>query len=228
MQTIGTFGVPFAITLDGSRAYVANGAGGLVVMDVSNPAAPYITGYVPLAGTSYDVSVSGSFAYVAAQSGGLHVVDITNPFHPFRVGTLQRPGLPVAAPVGVTIAGSLQYVADRSFGLVAVPTQCENPPTSVADPFSTAVSLNPIRPTPARDEALVSFALARRTPLRVDVYDVAGKKLRSLFDGVRGAGSDQLAWDTRDDAGVAVPNGVYFIRVHWDGGQSTARATILR
>ena len=49
----------------GNYAYVADYSNGLVIVDVSNPAAPTLKGSYNTAGNSYGVTVAGNYAYVA-------------------------------------------------------------------------------------------------------------------------------------------------------------------
>jgi hypothetical protein len=65
------------------------------------------------------------------------------------------------------------------------------------------------RPNPFRAATRFSFEL--RTPDRVDlaVYDVGGRRVRSLAGGPYPAGRSEVEWDGRDDAGRLVAPGVY-------------------
>ncbi len=48
--------------------------------------------------------------------------------------------------------------------------------------------------------------------VQVNVYDVAGRKLRTLADRLFPAGEQTLVWDGADDTGRKVSRGVYFVR----------------
>jgi hypothetical protein len=50
-------------------------------------------------------------------------------------------------------------------------------------------------------------------PARLAIYDVAGRHLATLLDGMQPAGSTPLVWTRRSAAGAAVPAGVYFARL---------------
>lgn len=43
------------------------------------------------------------------------------------------------------------------------------------------------------------------------VYDVLGREVATLVDGLQGAGIKSVVWDARDTAGV--PSGTYFYRI---------------
>jgi hypothetical protein len=105
-SALGSTVVPAAIdkiAVSGSVAYVAAGAAGLRVLDVSDPAHPVEVGHAD--GPAYDVAVSGTYAYVA--SGGLTVYDVTNPASPVQVGSWGT-----ASSAGrVVVAGEFAFVA---------------------------------------------------------------------------------------------------------------------
>jgi flagellar hook assembly protein FlgD len=48
--------------------------------------------------------------------------------------------------------------------------------------------------------------------VQVAVYDVAGRKVRTLADRVFSPGEHTLTWDGTDDDGRGVARGVYFVR----------------
>ena len=74
------------VDVSGSYAYVAAGAAGLKVVDVSDRTRPQIVATLSLPGTLNDVKLAGARAFVAAGSAGLHVVDGSNPRTPRLLG----------------------------------------------------------------------------------------------------------------------------------------------
>lgn len=76
-----------------------------------------------------------------------------------------------------------------------------------------ATRLAEARPNPFTDRTALRFVLARAGEARIDVYDVAGRRVRALVGGVLPAGPHELEWDGRDDAGRQVPPGVYLYRL---------------
>ena len=45
------------------------------------------------------------------------------------------------------------------------------------------------------------------------IYDVRGKQVKTVVDGILASGSHTIHWSGRDDNDEAVANGVYFCRV---------------
>jgi hypothetical protein len=69
--------------------------------------------------------------------------------------------------------------------------------------------------------SVVRFGVAKAGRVQVNIYDVAGRKVRGLADRVFPAGEHTLQWDGTDDAGGKVARGVYFVRssVQKDAGR---------
>jgi len=80
-------------------------------------------------------------------------------------------------------------------------------------------------PNPFRDGTTIVGGLPARSRITVRVYDVAGRKVRTLRDGVADAGLLEISWDGTDGEGRALPSGVYFVRV--DTGLRAASTTKL-
>jgi hypothetical protein len=87
-----------------------------------------------------------------------------------------------------------------------------------------ATGIAAVRPNPFRGRVEIVLGVARREGLegRVTIYDVAGRRVRSLHSGMISAGHTTIGWDGRDEHGVAAVAGVYFVRVRL-GGQEYLR-----
>src|SRR5690606_9372417 len=92
-----------------SLALVANGNGGVQVLDIGNLAAPYHVGYIKPNGYARDVKIKDRFAFIAASEEGLVVADIQDPYLPI-VATLDTLGVAHR----LQIVGDKVYVADMS------------------------------------------------------------------------------------------------------------------
>lgn len=98
----------WTVAVRGTTAYVADGAGGLAVADVSDPANVRITGRAVLGGTAQDVVIEGNLAYVAAGSAGMVIVDVSDPTAPAPLSSVPTYGNAVA----VAVSAGRAYVAD--------------------------------------------------------------------------------------------------------------------
>jgi predicted outer membrane repeat protein len=85
-------------------------------------------------------------------------------------------------------------------------------------PLETGLVLEAPRPSPAAG-GVTSFAsrIGSSGPVTLGIFDVAGRRVRSLVSAVRPAGSYTDPWDGRDDDGRTVRAGVYFSRLAAEG-----------
>jgi flagellar hook assembly protein FlgD len=88
--------------------------------------------------------------------------------------------------------------------------------------------LGPVFPNPFRGSLNVSFSLARPVRATVVVYDLAGRAVRHLDDGMREAGTHVLTWDGRLDAGSQAPAGLYLVRFQAGEVRQTRRVQLIR
>lgn len=116
------------IYVSGNHAYLADGWGGLHIIDISEPANPALIATCATPGEAKDVMVSGQHAFVADGSSGLQIVDISAPTAPQYVGSVDTPG----TAMGVSVSDSTAYVADMASGLQVIDI------TNPESPFITA------------------------------------------------------------------------------------------
>jgi hypothetical protein len=82
---------------------------------------------------------------------------------------------------------------------------------------------------PARTESRFGYELPGAGPARLEVFDVLGRRVRSLVrDPAAAAGSYQSVWDLLDQGGSRVSAGLYFVRLSTPGGTSGQRVVVLR
>jgi hypothetical protein len=82
-------------------------------------------------------------------------------------------------------------------------------------------------PNPFNPSTQIRFVLSVSGKTRLAIYDILGRRIRTLIDGVRPAGEQQVTWDGRDDAGLAAASGVYFYRLEANGLTQTRKLTLL-
>jgi len=80
-----------------------------------------------------------------------------------------------------------------------------------------------VAPNPFRADATVRFTLERPGHARIDLFDVAGRRVARLVDREQGAGAHGVAIDGRD-----LSPGVYFLRLEAGGRTEMRRIVRLR
>ena len=82
---------------------------------------------------------------------------------------------------------------------------------------------------PTSRAATLGIKTERDGPLRIDVYDVRGARVRTVLDEARSAkGIRTATWDLRGNRGERVSSGVYFVRMQAAGSVLTRRVTVVR
>jgi hypothetical protein len=89
-----------------------------------------------------------------------------------------------------------------------------------------ALGLNAVSPNPARGAARIAFTVPGRAldrvPVKLHIYDVSGRRVRTLVQDVRTAGPHEASWSGDVEGGARAGTGVYFLRLD-AGGQSASR-----
>src|SRR5205823_13426299 len=67
-------------------------------------------------------------------------------------------------------------------------------------------------PNPARNLATVQFSLPARSEVQIALYDIVGRRVRTLLSGTRDAGQGTLLLEC-----AGLPRGVYFLKLRTGG-----------
>ncbi|MGB7054162.1 MAG: PQQ-binding-like beta-propeller repeat protein, partial [bacterium] len=94
-------------------AYVADGRGGLIIIDVTDIENPTVVSQFDTPEYANAVFVSDNRAYIGDGDGGLYVVDVSVPSQPEFYGKL-----PTSYANGVYVRNDTVFVADQDLGLV--------------------------------------------------------------------------------------------------------------
>lgn len=100
------------------------------------------------------------------------------------------------------------------------------PPTTPAP--AAPAALDAPRPNPSRGGSAMTLRLSRPARARVAVYDVAGRLVATLWDGLAPAGALPLTWNGRDARGVRSGSGVYWVRAEAAGTSLLRRVVQVR
>lgn len=115
---------------------------------------------------------------------------------------------------GVSLAPATVRVKDPA--LTGVPRRAGEPELRIA-------------PNPFNPRATVDLTAGASGPARIELFDLRGRCLGTVWEGWADAAGASFAWDARDGDGQALPGGVYLLRLRdAAGGAALARAVILR
>jgi flagellar hook assembly protein FlgD len=79
-----------------------------------------------------------------------------------------------------------------------------------------------------RAVSLVRFELPAAGEATLEVFNVQGRRVRRVASGWFEAGPHQALWSGADDAGRALPSGVYFVRLEAAGEREVRRVALRR
>ena len=101
-----------------------------------------------------------------------------------------------------TTGGAIQASLGRAGGETS---------NSLALPLEYALSQN--HPNPFNRSTQMRFSLPQRTQVRIAIYDILGREVRTLVDEEREPGSYVATWSGERSDGSSARGGIYFVRM---------------
>ncbi len=95
-------------------------------------------------------------------------------------------------------------------------------------PGARGAPLLSLSPNPSAELVTILLRGVKEGPASVTVYDLAGRKVRSLFEGPAAGRDLLLEWDLRDEGEGVVGPGVYFLSARTAGGTTTTKVVVAR
>jgi hypothetical protein len=108
------------------------------------------------------------------------------------------------------IEAALEWTFREPSG-VCVPIDCGL--VSAPDVLESGVRVNRLyqnRPNPFNPRTTLRFSVAARSKVELLIYDVSGRRVRSLVDQLVDPGLQQVVWDGTDDQDHNVSSGIYW------------------
>ncbi len=94
---------------------------------------------------------------------------------------------------------------------------------------SSGFMLHACRPNPFDRSTTIRYTLGDRAPVRIRVYDVSGRAVRTLVDSqAQSPGEHSVSWDGRNEAGANVSSGIYFYRLEAGTFKATRSMALLQ
>jgi hypothetical protein len=83
-------------------------------------------------------------------------------------------------------------------------------------------------PNPFNPVSTIGYSLETGSVAEIVVYDVTGRRIRTLVSGFVPAGQHETTWDGRDDTGTPVASGVYLYQLRAGDVAETRRMTLVK
>ena len=88
------------------------------------------------------------------------------------------------------------------------------PGSGLTDAGTPAVTrILPNAPNPFNPQTRINFELSQPGRARLAIFDVTGRRVKTMHDGHLESGPHSLVWQGRDDGGRPVASGVYYLRM---------------
>ncbi|HET9887956.1 MAG TPA: T9SS type A sorting domain-containing protein, partial [bacterium] len=211
------------VVLQDAWAYVADGLGGVQIIDVSNSNLPVIVAAMDTPGFAHDVALSNNTLYVADEESGIQVFDVAIPQSPIRLGNANTPG----SCRGLAVSDDFVLLCDWTSGLAIFPRNCKTATSILESVVHTSARIH-MAPNPMSSGGThVSFEGLQRGNLDVAVFDVSGRRISTLFHGPATDVPRGIFWDGNSSDGP-LPPGVYFLKLETGGKVRSEKLTIVR
>jgi hypothetical protein len=93
-------------------------------------------------------------------------------------------------------------------------------------PAAFALKMN--YPNPFNAFTVIEYDLSASTDVNLTVWNVTGRKIRTVASGIESPGAKRAAWDGKDDSGRPSPTGIYLFILNIDGKKGIRKMTLLR
>jgi len=230
---------PMDIFVVDGHAYVAYDMGGLWIVDVSDPTSPREVGHYRVGDLLTGVQASRGYAFVANGGYGLRIVDVSDPASPEEVGyyylefgfwPIDWVGRTENRAVSIALSGDHICVAygDNGFYIFRpiVPTGVRE--AGAESPWAGEFRLYQNHPNPFNSGTLIRYQLPEHSQIRLSVYDLLGRRIRTLVNGYREKGYHSVFWGGRDELGNSLSSGIYLYRLKAGDLVRTRKMLLLR
>lgn len=102
-----------------------------------------------------------------------------------------------------------------------------NSATSVAPALSQKLSLAAPYPNPFNPSTTLPLVLFAPARVELDVFDLRGRHIRTVFRGDLPSGRHEFPWDGRDTSGASLASGTYIARARGASGESSTQRLVL-
>ncbi|MCU0638562.1 MAG: T9SS type A sorting domain-containing protein [Candidatus Krumholzibacteria bacterium] len=224
-------------------------------VEIVNPATLASEGFLlteaAAGGDIFDFDLSGGgkgYAVVANSSFFTELVSFDRASG-MKIATIYAPGAWVINDIGIAPSGEL-FLADQTVldpGIRIYDTSddseiTEGPVDTGLPPYHICFSvpgvtdsevpafagIGAIFPNPFNPSTTIEYSVASAGRVRLEIYDAAGRKIRTLIDGPHGPGNYRASWDGANDWGSPSGSGVYFLRFSSEDAASSGKLVLLR
>ena len=220
------------LDIGGPFLYLDDGTD-IQLVDTSDPAQPALAGSMPRPLNFRGLAARGTMFYLGWDTERLQVGDSAEP----AALTLSTPydlGNPIK---GIKVHDGSFFVLNDE-GIISWALDCSDPgPDPLAEvgglpqrplPGGASMHLAQPHPNPFNPSTSISWELYRAGPVDLAIYDLAGRRLRTLVRAEREAGPHAVVWDGKDGSGIGLPSGLYFVGLRCGAEIETRKISLIK
>ncbi|NQS98782.1 MAG: T9SS type A sorting domain-containing protein [candidate division Zixibacteria bacterium] len=93
----------------------------------------------------------------------------------------------------------------------------------VVSSLPTEFKVHPPCPNPFNPQTTISLELPRMSRVELEIYNIQGRLVETLFEGYKSPGVHQFTWNAEN-----LPSGIYFYQLETDLGNETGRMVLMK
>lgn len=206
------------IAVEPPYAYMASTPKAIEIIDISDPANPYfVAEYDSL--DVYDITLIDNFAFLKGFHG-IYQMDISNPEDPVLISSYANSYGWRSAEVFVRG----EYIYDPAYQKFQILKLTETgiEEVRVVD-LPERLSLLQNYPNPFNSSTTICYSLPEQSDVRIEIYNILGQKITTLFDGHKQAGYHTVTWHADH-----YPSGIYFARLEAGHRSESIKIVLLK
>lgn len=82
-------------------------------------------------------------------------------------------------------------------------------------------------PNPSKKKTMIRFTISNNTNISLNIYDISGRLVKTLANGIPGTGSYFVVWDGKNEEGKEVPGGVYLYTLRAGAYKETRKLLLI-
>lgn len=83
-------------------------------------------------------------------------------------------------------------------------------------------------PNPFNPETSIKYSIAQNSKVTIKIFNLAGKEVTTIINKEMPAGAYEVKWDGKDEYGISVPSGVYFVKLNAGTFVQTKKMMLLK
>ncbi len=216
--------------------YVSSSMGSLSVLDVSNPSNPNEVGGFYSDQYVSNLSLVQDNGYLSNGSNGLQILNCSDPsnvtikgYH-FSMSDFFAFNNVADNDLIYVASGYIEgyYTTADANRIMIFKNELLGVSDKQPNEKPTAFELYQNYPNPFNPSTTMRYNLPKAGQVSLKIYNTLGQEIRTLVNGVRPAGTNEIIWDGKNNSGNSVSSGIYLYRLKAGNFTLTKKMTLMK